>query len=31
MDPFFDVVVLVAVVGVIGLTSAFKFEAQGYN
>ncbi|MAA81023.1 MAG: hypothetical protein CME97_01780 [Hyphomonas sp.] len=31
MDPFFAVVVLVAVVGLIGLTSAFKFVPQGYN
>ena len=31
MDPFFAVVVLVAVVGLIGLTSAFKFVPQGCN
>ena len=31
MDPFFAVVVLVAVVGLIGRTSAFKFVPQGYN
>ena len=31
MDPFFAVVILIAVVGLIGLTSAFKFVPQGYN
>ncbi len=31
MDPCLAVVVLVAVVGLIGLTSAFKFVPQGYN
>lgn len=31
MEPFFLVVVLIAVVGLIGLVSAFKFVPQGYN
>tara|TARA_R100000365_G_C2748144_1_gene79006 strand:+ start:4877 stop:5794 length:918 start_codon:yes stop_codon:yes gene_type:complete len=31
VDPIFAVVILVAIVGLIGLTSAFKFVPQGYN
>ncbi|MEH6489928.1 SPFH domain-containing protein [Hyphomonas oceanitis] len=31
MDPVYLVVALIAVVGFIGLTSAFKFVPQGYN
>ena len=31
MEPFFAVIVLIFVVAIIGLVSAFKFVPQGYN